>query len=198
MITASQHLFGYKLMVNEVLSTINLVALERCYYLFKTALMEHRAVYVCGNGGSAAIAQHFSCDHTKGVYTDCKIPNHNVISLSTNVPLITAIANDIGYDHVFSEQLNYVDDSGVLVVISSSGNSPNIIRALDKAKQKGMQTVAFTGFGGGQAASIADVSVVVHNDNYGVVEDVHQILMHILAQTLRMNFTSKPLTELKL
>lgn len=109
-----------------------------------------------------------------------------VNSLSATVELITAIANDIGVGDVFSFQLSSMAKEGdVLIAISSSGSSPNIVKAIRQARALKMATIAMTGFSGGEAAQLADISLHVQADNYGLVEDVHQSLMHILAQYLR-------------
>jgi D-sedoheptulose 7-phosphate isomerase len=144
-------------------------------------------IYSCGNGGSAAIANHLVCDCLKGVRSGSTL-KPKVHSLSTTVELLTAIVNDIGSEQMFTyqlESLGSADDA--LIAISSSGASPNIISALQWAKENGLKTIAMTGFSGGQAAEIADISLHVAIDNYGVVEDMHQSLMHILAQFLRVS-----------
>jgi phosphoheptose isomerase len=141
--------------------------------------------FSCGNGGSAAIANHLVCDCMKGVRTGSRL-QPKVHSLSTTVEMITAIANDIGQEEIFSYQLAALACPGdVLIAISSSGASPNIVKALRTAREKEVATIAMTGFSGGEAASLADISLHVRAENYGVVEDVHQSLMHILAQFLR-------------
>jgi phosphoheptose isomerase len=144
-------------------------------------------IYSCGNGGSAAIANHLVCDCMKGIRTGSTL-KPRVHSLSATVEILTAITNDIGPEEMFSYQLESLarpDD--VLIAISSSGASPNIVRALNWAKDNGLATIAMTGFDGGAAARIADLSLHVGVDNYGVVEDIHQSLMHILAQYLRLS-----------
>lgn len=144
-----------------------------------------KRIYSCGNGGSAAIANHLVCDCLKGVRTDTTI-RPKVHSFSTTVELITAIVNDIGSEEMFSFQLSSMAEEGdLLIAISSSGASPNIIKALELAKSMGVQTIAMTGFAGGKSREIADVSLHVDCDNYGMVEDLHQSLMHILAQYCR-------------
>jgi phosphoheptose isomerase len=102
--------------------------------------------------------------------------------------IITAIGNDIGYASIFSKQLEFsaADNDDILVVVSSSGNSPNIINALDVANDRGMVTIALVGFDGGAAGQKADVVVHVNSSNYGIVEDCHQIIMHSWAQALRI------------
>lgn len=142
-------------------------------------------VYACGNGGSAAISNHLVCDHCKLVQTDTDL-RPRVVSLSATVEMITAVANDISYDEVFAYQLRSLAAPGdALITISSSGDSENIVRAALWAKDTGIPVIAMTGFSGGRSADIADVNLHVAADNYGVIEDVHQSLMHILAQHLR-------------
>lgn len=142
-------------------------------------------IYSCGNGGSAAIANHLVCDHCKLVQTDTDI-RPRIASLSTTVEMITAIGNDLSYDEVFAYQLRSLARPGdVLVTISSSGDSENIVRAVQWAREIDIPVIAMTGFSGGRSAALADVNLHVQADNYGVIEDVHQSLMHILAQFIR-------------
>lgn len=144
-------------------------------------------VFVCGNGGSAAIAEHMSCDHTKGIITDTNLFPF-IISLQSNVSLCSAIANDVGYEQIFSYQINSCPlQNFVVLVISSSGNSPNIINALHSAKKRNVVSIAMVGFDGGKAKDIADICIHVKSDNYGVIEDAHQIIMHSIAQSIRID-----------
>lgn len=162
-------------------------AITRAGALLADTAARGAMIYSCGNGGSAAIANHLVCDCMKGVRSGSTL-KPKVHSLSATIELITAIVNDIGSDDMFSYQLESLGSAGdTLIAISSSGASPNIIKALMRAKEIGMATIAMTGFGGGDAAKIADVSLHVSIDNYGVVEDIHQSLMHILAQYLRVS-----------
>jgi phosphoheptose isomerase len=109
-----------------------------------------------------------------------------VVSLATNIEVITAIANDIAYDDVFVYQLeNLARPGDVLITISASGDSENVVRAASWARDHGLHTIAMTGFAGGRTGSLAEVHLHVEGDNYGVIEDVHQSLMHILAQYIR-------------
>ena len=142
-------------------------------------------VYSCGNGGSAAIANHLVCDHCKAVQTDTAL-NPRIYSLSATIEIMTAVSNDLSYDEVFVYQLRSLARPGdALITISSSGDSENIVRAAAWAKENGLPVIAMTGFAGGRSARIADVDLHVVADNYGVIEDVHQSLMHILAQHVR-------------
>jgi phosphoheptose isomerase len=156
-------------------------------------------IYVIGNGGSAAISEHFACDHTKGIQHDTHLTS-KVISLASNAPLMLAISNDYSFEDVFAKQVEYLKDTpGVLLAISSSGNSPNIVKALKQAREQGWKTLAFIGFDGGKIyrGDLADYMVRVNTYNYGVVEDVHQMLMHALAQKIRTNMATDP-SNLKL
>lgn len=142
-------------------------------------------VFSCGNGGSAAIANHLVCDHCKLVRTDTDLSSR-IVSLSTTIEMITAIGNDISYDEIFSYQLRTLAGPGdALITISSSGDSENVVRAALLAKEVGIPVISMTGFSGGRSAKIADVNLHVDAENYGVIEDAHQSLMHILAQYIR-------------
>jgi phosphoheptose isomerase len=147
------------------------------------------------NGGSAAIANHLVCDHCKLVRTDTDL-TPRIYSLSTTVEIITAIGNDISYDEIFVYQLRSLAKPGdALITISSSGDSENIVRAVLWAKENGFPVISMTGFIGGRSADIADVNLHVTADNYGVIEDVHQSLMHILAQYIRQVHMDKEIIK---
>jgi phosphoheptose isomerase len=151
------------------------------------AYINGRTVFSCGNGGSAAIANHLQCDHLKSVRTGSDLAPR-VVSLSANVELLTAIANDITYDEVFAYQLQSQSAAGdVLLAISASGRSPNIVRALTWARDHGLRTIALTGFDGGDCRLLAEVNLHIDAANYGIVEDLHQALMHALAQYIRQS-----------
>lgn len=139
-------------------------------------------VWVAGNGGSAAIANHTVCDCSKGTYTEGN-PPLRTMSLASNVPLLTAIGNDISYDAVFSEPLKYyLTEKDAVLLVSSSGNSANVINACKYANDQGVPTIAFVGFEGGQLAELARHVVHIKVNNYGIVEDTHQSLIHVLTQ----------------
>lgn len=162
-------------------------ALTRAAAILDKANTSRQVVYACGNGGSAAISNHLHCDHLKGIQTDTQV-KPKIVSLSATIETITAIANDISYADVFVYQLRTMADAGdVLITISSSGDSENVVRAAEWAKANGVAVISMTGFSGGRTAKLADVNLHVDGDNYGVIEDVHQSLMHIMAQYLRMS-----------
>ncbi len=166
-------------------ATVDMEELDKAAGILTKAYETGRTVYSCGNGGSAAIANHLVCDHCKLVQTDTKL-TPRVHSLSSAIELITAIGNDISYDEIFAYQLSSLAQSGdVLLTISSSGDSENIVRAIHWARNNGIKVIAMTGFSGGRSAVDADVNLHVTAENYGIVEDVHQSLMHLLAQYIR-------------
>ena len=176
---------AYGVALNRAVASIDRDALGRAAAILTAAYEAGHAVYACGNGGSAAISNHLTCDHLKGAQTDTDL-KPRVVSLAATVETITAIANDISYDEVFVYQLRTLARAGdVLITISSSGDSENIVRAGQWAKENGVQVIAMTGFDGGRSAGLADVNLHVTGDNYGVVEDAHQAMMHMLAQFIR-------------
>ena len=182
---AGEYAFEYMRRLGKAAATVVPKAVSAAAELLLAATKAGRRIYSCGNGGSAAIANHLVCDCLKGIRTGTAL-RPKVHSLSSTVELITAISNDISNDEIFAFQLSSLGEAGdLLIAISSSGASPNIIRALEEAKAIGMSTIAMTGFSGGGAAQAADVSLHVDCENYGIVEDVHQSLMHILAQYTR-------------
>lgn len=166
-------------------SVVDRAQLRRAADIIERTAQGDGTIFACGNGGSAAIANHLACDCLKGIRTDTGL-KPRVTSLASGIELLTAIANDIGYDDVFVYQLQSLARPGDMVMaISSSGQSPNIVKALSWARENGIASVAMTGFNGGQAAALADVNLHVHAENYGIVEDLHQSLMHMLAQYVR-------------
>lgn len=168
--------------LEAALEQLSETALDGAYAAIATAVREQRRVFVAGNGGSAAIADHLCCDWTKGTHAPGLAPlrTHSLVS---NVALLTAVANDFGYDDVFARQLEMLGVAGdVVLLISSSGNSPNVLAAADRAKAMGIATIGMTGFSGGALAARVDFALHVPYANYGLVEDCHQILMHTFAQ----------------
>ena len=156
-------------------------------------LLSNGVIYIVGNGGSAATASHFVCDLNKTVLgkdtTSSKKKRLKVICLSDNIPLLTAWANDVSYDYVFSEPLkNFINKNDLLIVITGSGNSKNIVNALKVAKEVGAYTFGILGFEGGLAKDIADDSIIVTTNHYGHIEDTHMILIHLITDYLQKLF----------
>lgn len=189
---AGQYAQAYFDQVTQAAATIDPTAIAAAGHLLVETALAGGLIYSCGNGGSAAIANHLVCDCMKGVRAGSSLAPR-VVSLSCNVEMITAIANDIGVEDVFSYQLQSLAKPGdVLIAISSSGASPNILAALREAKSRGVATISMTGFSGGSSRDLADVNLHVVARNYGVVEDTHQSIMHILAQYMRHSHLDQP------
>jgi D-sedoheptulose 7-phosphate isomerase len=180
--TIEAHVKGYADALSAALRSIDWRLLNLAVTEIESARTRGARLWVAGNGGSAAIADHLLCDWVKGTFAPSQAPIH-VHSLVSNTALLTACANDFGYEVSFSRQIEMQAQSGdILICISASGNSPNILAALRQAASMGLKTISFTGFSGGEAAKLADISLHVAAHNYGVVEDCHQILMHNIAQ----------------
>jgi phosphoheptose isomerase len=167
--------------------TVEPGALDRAAEILLDAYTRGAGVFSCGNGGSAAVANHMQCDHVKNVRTTTDLLPR-VVSLSSNVELLTAVSNDLGYENVFVYQLQSQARPGdVLMAVSSSGRSANIVRVLTWAHEHGLRTIALTGFDGGAARTLAEAAIHVDCTNYGIVEDWHQAIMHALAQYIRQS-----------
>ena len=149
------------------------------------SIKNKRDFFSCGNGGSAATAEHLSCDFSKGSCTNTNL-NFKVFSLNSNVALMTAIANDISYDDVFSYQLNrYGKANDVLLAFSVSGTSKNIIKCAKIAKKKRIKIISFTGFNGGALKKLSNYNINFSSNNFGIVEDCHLTIMHFISQYIR-------------
>jgi D-sedoheptulose 7-phosphate isomerase len=149
------------------------------------AYRHDKQVFIVGNGGSAATASHLACDLGKNTISATR-RRFRVTSLNDNMPLVSSLANDLGYEHVFSEQLkNLIRPGDVLISITGSGNSPNILRAMKYARERAATNIALLGFDGGRALRLADEYVLIPVDDYGVVEDLHMVVDHILTEYFR-------------
>lgn len=176
---------GYVAYVADVLGAINPHEIAAFIATLLDARERDATVFFIGNGGSAATASHFSNDLTIGTRTTGR--PFRVISLTDNVALMTAIANDFGYEQVFERQLGILLKPGdVVVAISASGNSPNLVRAIEFARKAGAKTVGLTAFDGGQLRALVDVPVHVptHKGEYGPAEDGHMVLDHLVTAYL--------------
>src|ERR1017187_4258021 len=170
--------------LKDVLDRIPLGPVDEMIQAIELAQNNRQQVFVIGNGGSVATASHMMNDLNKGTLGhkgDAPWPRLRVIALTDNVSLMTAWANDTDYNHIFSEPLKNLAQRGdLLIAISASGNSPNILAAVEAAKQIGVKVIGLAGFGGGKLAELAEICFVVPSDGYGPVEDVHMILDHII------------------
>ena len=152
--------------------------------ILEEARLSNKNIYICGNGGSAATASHFCCDFNKGI-SEKQEQKYRFKCLSDNVPVMTAIANDISYEEIFRFQLkNEMSPKDIFIGISGSGNSKNVINAMEYAKEIGGVTIAVVGYNGGKMKDIADYNIHVNIDNMQISEDVHIILNHMMMYVL--------------
>jgi len=190
--TGEEYCDDYLARLIQATASIDRKAIGRAAELIERAVLAGARIFSLGNGGSAAIANHLTCDFIKGIATGTGL-RPKVQSLSEAIALMTAISNDVAYEDVFAGQLAALAEPGDLIIaISSSGNSPNIIKALAWARAAGVGSIAMTGFSGGAAAGLADVNLHVEAANYGLVEDLHQSMMHLLAQYVRQRHQIDP------
>ena len=178
---------GYLEQLRATIDTLPRDRLAEMGEMLFRAYRNEKQVFTVGNGGSASTASHMAADLGKNTIGP-NMRRFRILSLNDNAAIVTALANDIGYEHIFSEQLvNLIQPGDLLVAISGSGNSPNVVRAMTYAREQCAEVVAVLGFDGGLAAGLADLAVIVPIDHYGIVEDAHQACMHLLAQYVRQS-----------
>jgi D-sedoheptulose 7-phosphate isomerase len=171
---------GYLEQLRAAIDTLPRDRLAEMGEMLFRAYRSEKQVFTVGNGGSASTASHMAADLGKNTIGP-NMRRFRILSLNDNAAIVTALANDIGYEHIFSEQLvNLIQPGDLLVAISGSGNSPNVVRAMTYAREQCAEVVAVLGFDGGRAAGLADLAVIVPVDHYGIVEDLHLIINHIL------------------
>jgi D-sedoheptulose 7-phosphate isomerase len=174
---------------SDLISTLSRVEPNSIELVVQSILKTRKGggtVFVAGNGGSAATASHMATDLMFG--SKLVNPSLKVFSLNDNNSIITATGNDIGFEHLFTRQLQFLSNPGDLVIlISASGNSPNILKCIEICKPSGLQTVGLVGFDGGKLSKLVDVLVHVPTEKgkYGIVEDIHMIIGHAITQLLR-------------
>lgn len=174
-----------------VLKKLDLDELNLAMEAITDAFHRDAKIYTMGNGGSAATASHMVCDFNKGV-SSVVGKKFRLQCLNDNVPSVMAIANDMSYDEVFSYQLQGVLEPGdLLVAISGSGNSKNIIKAVEYAKTTGCKVVGITGYSGGKLMQMADYKMHVAVDDMQIVEDIHMIFDHMMMRVFRDNLKNK-------
>jgi D-sedoheptulose 7-phosphate isomerase len=170
----------YKAGVLKAIETIELEKVGQAIDILVQARDAGRHIFVCGNGGSASTASHFACDMLKGASLHCD-KRFRIMALTDSLPTITAYANDVSYDCVFVEQLkNFAEPGDVVMAISGSGNSPNVLQAVEYANSIGCRTIAFSGRNGGKLGPMAQLNLQASNPHMGRIEDVHMIVMHMI------------------
>jgi D-sedoheptulose 7-phosphate isomerase len=184
MIATASVALNYLDTLGQVVRSVPHQPLEEALGLLLAARADGRRVYVMGNGGSAAIASQFVCNLVKTARVAGYQPLR-AFALTDNTPSLTAWANDTAYDQVFAEPIRaLVEPDDVVIAISASGNSPNIVAGIDAANACGARTIGLVGFDGGRAMQLVDVAVHVPYDNYGLVEDTHMAIGHALTRAI--------------
>ena len=172
--------------IKQILDSIDLKKIKQIVEMIHSAYKNNGHIFILGNGGSAATATHFACDLGKGTLRPKggkKIKRFKVTSLADNVATMTAWGNDASYNHIFSEQLkNLLSPGDVVIGISASGNSPNVLNAIKLAKKQKAKTISLTGFDGGKLAKTSDVCIIASVNKYDIAEDIHLILSHIITR----------------
>lgn len=175
---------NYIEMEKEVLSNLSPASIDRVMNILEDARLNGKRIFICGNGGSASTASHFECDFNKGVSYDQQI-KYDFECLSDNVPMMMAIANDISYDDIFVVPLrNKLKPGDVVIGISGSGNSENVVKAIVYGNEIGAETIALVGYDGGRLKNIAKHHIHVNINNMQIVEDVHLVLDHMMMSIL--------------
>ena len=171
---------------SKIASALDLGSVEKIIATLEHARAEGRRVFVFGNGGSAATASHFACDLGKGTIQP-NLPRFKIICLNDNMPTLSAYANDVGYEVVFSEPLITHSERGdIAITFSASGNSPNVVKATQAARERGLVTIGLSGFDGGKLQNLVDIHVNVPSKSYGIVEDLHLAICHAVCEMLKL------------
>jgi D-sedoheptulose 7-phosphate isomerase len=171
--------------LKEALDDLSEDVIEQVLDILHVARLDNKQVFILGNGGSASTASHFVCDLGKNTRVKGS-PNFRVMGLTDNMALFSALANDEGYENVFAQQLaNHIQPGDVVIGISTSGNSPNVVNAIHLANSVGANTIGFTGFDTGKLGSQVDVNLHVPSHSIEQVEDVHLVLEHLITKALR-------------
>ena len=171
---------AYKTDLLKTIETIDLEKVGQAIEWFKEARQDGKHIFVCGNGGSASTASHFACDIVKGASFN-RESRFRIMALTDQLPTLTAYANDVSYEAVFVEQLkNFANSGDLFMGISGSGNSPNVLRAMEYANQAGCRTMALTGRDGGRLGPLAQLNIQVPVPHMGRIEDAHMIVCHMI------------------
>lgn len=185
----STHPQNYLLRLKKTMDSLDQSKIVDLIEKIRSLIGTDRTVFIAGNGGSASTGSHMACDLGKTILG--KKPRENesrlrTICLNDSIPLMTAWGNDEGYEHIFSEQLRNIGKSGdLLIIITGSGNSANIVEVVKRAKEMNVETYGILGFDGGKVKDLLDDYLLVDSDDYGVVEDIHMILVHLITDWLK-------------
>ena len=186
------HIDDYVARLQTALDDLDRDLLSRLQESLHRAYVNDKQVFIIGNGGSSSTASHMAADLAKNTIGP-NMRRFRVATLSENASIVTALANDLGYENVFVEQLMHVIGAGdVLIVVSASGNSPNVVKAIRYARAQSAETIGLLGFGGGESAELVDIPIIVNSRSYGIVEDVHLSINHMLVEFFQTQLASPP------
>jgi D-sedoheptulose 7-phosphate isomerase len=170
----------YKTELLQTIDRIDLDKVQQAIAWFEEAREQGKHIFVCGNGGSASTASHFVCDMVKGASYN-RPTRFRIMALTDSLPTLTAYSNDVSYECVFAEQLkNFAQPGDLLMAISGSGNSPNVLRAAEYASSIGCRTIGLTGRDGGKLGALVDLNLQVPVAHMGRIEDAHMIICHMI------------------
>src|SRR5262245_31078609 len=170
----------YKRDAIRAIESVDLDRVSQAIELFREARRQGRHIFVCGNGGSASTASHFVCDILKGASFN-RAERFRITALTDSLPTLTAYSNDVSYECVFAEQLkNFAQAGDLVIAISGSGNSPNVLRAVEYGNRIGCTTIALTGRDGGELGPLAGLNIQVSHPHMGRIEDVHLMVLHMI------------------
>ena len=175
----------YILELQNTLMQFPTARIQEAIDLLVEARTERRQVFIMGNGGSASTASHFVCDLAKNTRNP-ELPNFRVIGLTDNMAIFSALANDEGYENVFAQQLaSFVEADDIVIGISASGNSANVLNAIELGNKVGARTIGMTGFDGGQLRKMVDIDIHIPSDCIEHVEDIHLMLEHLICKAIK-------------
>jgi D-sedoheptulose 7-phosphate isomerase len=182
----------YRSLLTSALDRIDAVKVAQAVGWFQQALDENRHIFVCGNGGSASTASHFACDIVKGAsYRQEK--RFRIMALADSLPTMTAYSNDVGYECVFVEQLrNFAEPGDLVMALSGSGNSANVVHAIEYANSIGCRTIALSGRDGGRLGPLAQLNIHVEEPHMGRIEDAHMVVCHMICYYFMERESSSP------
>lgn len=198
MLSYKNFFIDYNKKLSEVLKNYHYDEIVKITKFLEISIKGKKKIFICGNGGSASVANHFLCDFNKGIkISSSKKIIPKIISLTNSIELITAISNDINFNEIFASQLeNYAKRHDILIVISSSGKSKNIINAVKFAKKNKLTIISLIGFTENRyLKKLSKYYINLNTKNYGITEDIFQSIMHMISQYLRLK-NSKTLKEI--
>ena len=176
-----EHLAMYNEEMIRLINELDANEFEKIVAILLEARKNNRTVFITGNGGSAATSNHFVCDFGKNAVLDPEKKRFKIISLCDNIEKVTALGNDFRFEEIFSQQLkNLMEEEDVLILVSASGNSPDLVEACEYAKTKNAHIIALAGFQGGKISEYAEAKIIGRSNSYERIEDLHSMVLHLL------------------